>query len=66
MLSPILFGEWGFLLKRKVKNDDLTPQLKRRESQLVIFEKAGHPPQEEVPEKFNPLAVEFLLGSSPN
>jgi pimeloyl-ACP methyl ester carboxylesterase len=29
-------------------------------SQLVIFEKAGHTPQEEYPEKFNPLAVEFL------
>ena len=31
-----------------------------KESQLVIFEKAGHTPQEEYPEKFNPLAVEFL------
>ena len=30
-------------------------------SQLVIFEKAGHTPQEEYPEKFNPLAVAFLL-----
>lgn len=29
-------------------------------SQLVIFEKAGHTPQEEYPEKFNPLALEFL------
>ena len=29
-------------------------------SRLVIFEKAGHTPQEEYPEKFNPLAVEFL------
>jgi pimeloyl-ACP methyl ester carboxylesterase len=29
-------------------------------SQLVIFEKAGHSPQEEYPEKFNTLAVEFL------
>ncbi|MDH4264625.1 MAG: alpha/beta hydrolase [Deltaproteobacteria bacterium] len=29
-------------------------------SQLVIFEKAGHTPQEEYPEKFNPLAVGFL------
>jgi hypothetical protein len=27
---------------------------------MVIFEKAGHTPQEEYPEKFNPLAVEFL------
>jgi len=31
-----------------------------KESQLVIFEKAGHTPQEEYPEKFNPLAMEFL------
>ena len=31
-----------------------------KESQLVIFEKAGHTPHEEYPEKFNPLAVEFL------
>jgi len=29
-------------------------------SQLVIFEKAGHTPHEEYPEKFNPLALEFL------
>jgi pimeloyl-ACP methyl ester carboxylesterase len=29
-------------------------------SQLVIFEKAGHTPHEEYPEKFNQLAVEFL------
>lgn len=29
-------------------------------SELVIFEKAGHTPHEEHPEKFNPLAVEFL------
>ena len=29
-------------------------------SQLVIFEKAGHTPQEEYPEEFNQLAVEFL------
>ncbi len=29
-------------------------------SQLVIFDKAGHTPQEEYPEKFNSLAVEFL------
>ena len=29
-------------------------------SKLVIFEKAGHTPQEEHPEKFNLLAVEFL------
>jgi pimeloyl-ACP methyl ester carboxylesterase len=31
-----------------------------RGSQLVIFEKAGHTPHEEYPEKFNPLAVNFL------
>jgi pimeloyl-ACP methyl ester carboxylesterase len=29
-------------------------------SQLVVFEKAGHTPHEEYPEKFNQLAVEFL------
>jgi pimeloyl-ACP methyl ester carboxylesterase len=29
-------------------------------SQLVIFEKAGHTPHEEHPEKFNQLALEFL------
>jgi pimeloyl-ACP methyl ester carboxylesterase len=29
-------------------------------SKLVIFEKAGHSPQEEHPEKFNSLSVEFL------
>ncbi len=29
-------------------------------SQLVIFEKAGHTPHEEHPEKFNRLALEFL------
>jgi pimeloyl-ACP methyl ester carboxylesterase len=29
-------------------------------SQLVVFEKAGHTPQEEYPEKFNTLALEFL------
>ena len=29
-------------------------------SQLVIFEKAGHTPHEEYPEKFNQLALEFL------
>ncbi|RJQ65796.1 MAG: alpha/beta hydrolase [Desulfobacteraceae bacterium] len=29
-------------------------------SSLVIFEKAGHTPQEEHPEKFNKLAVDFL------
>lgn len=29
-------------------------------SQLVVFEKAGHTPQEEHPEKFNQLALEFL------
>jgi pimeloyl-ACP methyl ester carboxylesterase len=29
-------------------------------SKLVIFEKAGHTPHEEYPEKFNQLAVEFL------
>lgn len=29
-------------------------------SNLVIFEKAGHTPQEEHPEKFNKLAVDFL------
>jgi pimeloyl-ACP methyl ester carboxylesterase len=29
-------------------------------SHLVIFEKAGHTPQEEYPEKFNTLALEFL------
>ena len=31
-----------------------------RGSQLVVFEKAGHTPQEEHPEKFNQLALEFL------
>jgi len=31
-----------------------------RESKLVIFEKAGHTPHEEYPEKFNKLAIEFL------
>lgn len=29
-------------------------------SQLVVFEKAGHTPQEEHPEQFNQLALEFL------
>jgi len=29
-------------------------------SQLVVFEKAGHTPHEEYPEKFNQLALEFL------
>lgn len=29
-------------------------------SKLVIFEKAGHTPHEEYPEKFNKLAMEFL------
>lgn len=29
-------------------------------SQLVVFEKAGHTPHEEYPEKFNALALEFL------
>jgi pimeloyl-ACP methyl ester carboxylesterase len=29
-------------------------------SQLVVFEKAGHTPHEEYPEKFNQLASEFL------
>lgn len=29
-------------------------------SKLVIFEKAGHSPHEEYPEKFNKLAVDFL------
>lgn len=29
-------------------------------SQLVVFEKAGHPPHEEYPEKFNQLASVFL------
>jgi len=29
-------------------------------STLVIFEKAGHSPHEEYPEKFNKLAVDFL------
>lgn len=29
-------------------------------STLVVFEKAGHTPQEEHPEKFNRLAVDFL------
>jgi pimeloyl-ACP methyl ester carboxylesterase len=29
-------------------------------SKLVIFEKAGHTPHEEYPEKFNKLAIEFL------
>jgi pimeloyl-ACP methyl ester carboxylesterase len=29
-------------------------------SKLVIFEKAGHSPHEEYPEKFNELAVNFL------
>ncbi len=31
-----------------------------KESKLVIFEKAGHTPHEEYPEKFNKLAIEFL------
>jgi pimeloyl-ACP methyl ester carboxylesterase len=29
-------------------------------SKLVIFDKAGHSPHEEYPEKFNKLAIEFL------
>lgn len=29
-------------------------------SKLVIFDKAGHTPHEEYPEKFNKLAIEFL------
>ncbi len=29
-------------------------------SKLVVFDKAGHSPHEEYPEKFNPLALEFL------
>ena len=29
-------------------------------SKLVIFDKAGHSPHEEYPEKFNKLALEFL------
>jgi pimeloyl-ACP methyl ester carboxylesterase len=29
-------------------------------SKLVIFEKAGHTPHEEYPDKFNKLAIEFL------
>lgn len=29
-------------------------------SSLVVFEKAGHTPQEEYPEKFNKLAMDFL------
>jgi 2-hydroxymuconate-semialdehyde hydrolase len=31
-----------------------------KRSKLVIFEKAGHTPHEEYPEKFNKLAVDFL------
>jgi pimeloyl-ACP methyl ester carboxylesterase len=31
-------------------------------SQLVVFEEAGHTPQEEHPEQFNQLALEFLSG----
>lgn len=30
------------------------------ESKLVIFEKAGHTPHEEYPEKFNKIAIDFL------
>jgi len=29
-------------------------------SKLVIFDKAGHSPHEEYPEKFNKLALDFL------
>ncbi|MDP3016894.1 MAG: alpha/beta hydrolase, partial [Deltaproteobacteria bacterium] len=29
-------------------------------SKLVIFDKAGHSPHEEYPEKFNKLAIDFL------
>ena len=31
-----------------------------KDSNLVVFEKAGHTPQEEYPEKFNKLAIDFL------
>jgi pimeloyl-ACP methyl ester carboxylesterase len=30
-------------------------------SRLVVFERAGHSPHEEYPEKFNQIALDFLM-----
>ena len=35
-------------------------------SKLVIFEKAGHSPHEEYPEKFNKVAIDFLSSTGPS
>jgi len=45
----------GVPLDRSQKLNDLW-----KGSKLVVFDKAGHTPHEEYPEKFNKLALDFL------
>ena len=59
MNKPILIvhgkEDKGVPLDRSKRLNDLW-----KGSKLVIFDRAGHNPHEEYPEKFNQLALEFL------